>query len=874
MYKFPTSPALTAKFEGLASKVPLAASALLSRSSPQPELPPPTPLHSTSPSSISYYEEQSAPFIKPWHTVKVKISSSMLDGRGPVEDRNSNANKAQPSSDSDIPDAALTNLIESIHALDALKHLLQRIKSEPTKANIADVYDCIQDTLHFIQQQINHLCIRPNPETHTRTFLKAVYDRVTPTVLSLPKEELGKLDIGFFNSWSEYFLRDRFDSAKITKILDQGELKREAAKRLAESNRLFRQHQSTRKRLEGELNTAKQLLKNHMSVNPDDIRHKPNSLDNWINQKNMLEARLEKLKAQLQSLTSIYEPAFLDGIEVFKIASFEEDAFLHDLIQEAIIARDFDEQDYYLEALIDARMLLEFFCKRDQHILHQITETVTHPNASRPIEKSLWDNIGNVMAKPFKEGVLKREKILRISEIFASIRSDNGSLDESNAAFRLPGALPLDPYNPEELLDYENQVTSRGLTAVYVPAWNNRVILPLDLDRALEESNGETLYAIPGTGTELSLAFSNITPAMDVSRSNKHWKLTPFLIDPPFHGTYSPQHKYFGVLYPHVMNWHLNHLTQLKTLTGKKPNIFARSSGALTAIEIARYYPDFIRAVLAESPPAPTADWQLHMRSFFNGLQKLPKDLMPNLGNEKTRLGLNILGLAWFGGIALAKHVAQDVLGREVKDHDFPFFGRGVSLRLQYKALNSPLDPSETKVPVPVLILYGADDTIQYPDREEDFSTELAFPNLPLNRIWKTAERHYPHIQTLGLPGGHLRFPVDHPTLRKTSREIARLFYENPSLFDRRIDNRSLEKKLPENLSQHIEALKHFRKFKLRLHYAGISPNRIVSEGSKIIKNHPQIFSDIAPFWPVWNPKERKFENTEFMTYLKHRRVI
>lgn len=742
-----------------------------------------------------------------------------------------------------------------------------------SKGNLANNYLIVHEALIKINESINNIekKFRDYPVI-LQSLKQSFYDKIQNILSFLPPEERGKVDEFVFEDWAFAQIGNCIERKHQSNVMGLGDVKREAAELLRKSNEQYRLLHSSRIQIERELNHLKQLLGNLLKTNPDELRSHADGLDRWLNQKRELETRISETQTALESIRAKYVNEYYEGFALYQMASFEEDALIHDMILEGLKARDAGEMEYYCSMLADADAALRFFIIRDHHILHQIINRITLDN-NVTIEKSLWESIGNLTAKSFKEGIIRRDKLLRLSDVFSELRKLQ-PLQNCFSDHKMPGALPLEPYRPEELLEFENQVSSRGLTAIFVPDWNDRVVLPLDLEEALNEANGQGLYVLPGTGTESSVAFSSITPTLDISRNNKKWTQVPFIIDQPFHDKFAPRETQYGQLHPVVMNWHAGHLSQIKILANSTPNFFARSSGVLTAIELGRFKPQLIRCILGESPPAPTLDWQNHMGHFFRDLHNVSSDLLPQVSGKKTKLSVNLIGLAWFSGMTLAKDVARNVLDMDLNDQDFPFVEREASLRLQYTALESPLTDEEiAKIP-PVFILYGEDDTLQYPDDEEHFKDKLEFPNLPLNQIWKEAEKRFPHIRAQGLLGGHLRFPVDMPTIRETSRHIGRLFFEKPELFDRRLRPEPLNITLPERLRRRIRKLEKMRKLKIFLHDLNIPRDSIVSLGRSIIDKNQSQLGEIDELWPKWDDASNQYTNNEFLTYIKFRDVI
>lgn len=762
-----------------------------------------------------------------------------------------------------------------------------------------------------------------------KLYKAPLFDLISELIESLDPIYLGFIPRNTFDEWFEYKVRDLFDEPLSLDLLFYHSYKIDAIPHIVKSHEAYQrahpmwiierdrlnqmivkrealldpeqQHQFPEYEVLREKLT--QLQQERHDWTSDENRPKDtDSIGPYIAHLNSLEREIRKIKSmldmsqqiedqktKLDAIANQYKPEFTKGLSQYEAAHNEESGIIYDLAQKAILERNRGHHENYLSLLQDIHQLQKLLILREYQLLYQPMEH-HFVDEGETYLSSLWESIGNDSAKPFKKMINRREELLAVSDFFKKLNSDPSThmpIAGNNGQFDVPGAIPLEPVGQEDGERFHNLVIDKGLVAVYVPHLNTRVYVPADPEKALAQAKGKTLYMVPGTGLEQSVGITCITSGMAIGRKNRKWIQMPFIVDNPFHG-YSPQNEQFTQLAT-VLSWHAAHLSQLKQQTGVKPNFVGRSTGGLTGMELARYFPNLIESVVALSPPAPTEDYMNHMTQFAKMLNSLERNILPAVG----QLILSALGFGLMNG----RERAAEVLGLPITDPIFdPLRNQAVPLRLQYQALKSPISAFDPK-PARVLIVFGRDDTFQYPDHPHAFQHPREFPNQPLNEVWDNARRSYEHIAAVGLPGGHLRFDPSNAHLMDLTKRLVQTFQEDPKFKTHLKNVKRGESKTPRAYSQMygaIRTLNNLRNFKIALlsdplfaprdlliepgrHVTARDQRFLTEEGRLFIRrarDRLQKYQDetsytrVLALWPEWDLEKEIFTNANWLPYL------
>ena len=497
--------------------------------------------------------------------------------------------------------------------------------------------------------------------------------------------------------------------------------------------------------------------------------------------------------AYLREHDAVHEAA----VREFLAADADEAQLCYELVCDSIERGTASATGEVDDRLREALALAELCHERDLDLLGRPIDRRTvggrGGRGTRTVEVGLRETLAPRLAgdRDLEASLIRRGRVLAAARTFDLARGARAA------------SIPFEPGRGVPAERHRQQVVPAGLAQLYVPDWGTRLLLPLELEHALREAEGRTLYVAPGCGSATSHALSSVTVAMDVCREAKRWLLVPFLVDPPHHafGSYAESLREKQAL----LGWLSEHLRDLRTLSGRAPAWVGRSTGGLLGIELAAHRPEAVACVVALSPPSASIIWQDHVARFFNTGELDAPDLR---------------GYAWFnGGAALAQLDAAQ--GTSELDEL-----RGVpSMRLQLDALRWP---SQRNASIPaVLVLYGEDDTAQYPDDPADFPAP-ALPDLPLNAIWRAAEREHDHITAVGFPGGHFQFSVDQPTLRRLARELVRRFLREPDAVRR---ERGCPTPFLAELESQLAPLERARALRNALWSEGFAGDDLLDEG-------------------------------------------
>lgn len=578
--------------------------------------------------------------------------------------------------------------------------------------------------------------------------------------------------------------------------------KRAAADDLARAYESYRTFRDLRNRSLGEIGAAKGALNRATQEGrpPSELRQ--------------IAARIAELEEPAARALHAHDALHGNAVARFLDADARESQLAYETVCAAHGCMRHGDDDAYHDRLRMAQRLNRCFADRDQALLGRVIDEHSarkKSGSAAPVRTvTLWDTLSSKAAEDrVLESRKKRQAHFQAIEAFFESLRANGPPAPGPAD--IPAAIGFEPAVGDEGAKFHEQVVVPGLAQVFVPDWRTRVLVPLELEDALSESMGKTLYMTPGSGSLTSNALSSTTAAMDICRESRRWSLLPVLVDCPHHafGPFAPELRDKHA----VVDWLTDHLARLERRTGHRPVYAGRSTGGLLGLEIARYAPSSVACVIALSPPSPGADWQEHMARFYNAGELDAPDLH---------------GYGWFnGGAALAQLHAAAGTPELAESRDAP------SVRQQLESLRTPLDERERALSdrPTALILYGMDDTAQYPDRAELFR-ELSFPNLPLHQVWAEAEARFEHVRTIALPGGHFQFPIDRPFFRRLARDLVRQFVRDPRAFRRdRADDADVARFFAE-LDVRLQPLLRVRALKLALWDGGCAADAIVATGA------------------------------------------
>ena len=518
-----------------------------------------------------------------------------------------------------------------------------------------------------------------------------------------------------------------------------------------------------------------------------------------------LAARVVELEAPGAALLAEHEEAHRRAVERFLEVDAAQTELVHDAARRAHAALRAGREAAAGELLRAAGELVRTFLADDDELLARVIER--RPGGGRRGRGAEEDvTLARTLSrrcpenKAMKDAIERRRRVLAAEAFFGRLAA---RAPARPGLGEVPAAVQLEPGVGPEAQHFRDQVVDRGLLQVFVAAWGTRVIVPLDLEEALGSAGGRAFYMTPGSGSVTSNALSSVIAAMDVCRMDGRWLLAPFLVDAPHH-SYGPFDAALHDLAA-VLAWMLGHLRQLRRETGLPPAYAGRSTGGLLGLELARRHPAELSSVVALSPPSPSAVWQDHMSGFYDSAGLDAPDLW---------------GYGWFNGGA-----ALGALRAAAGSPELEALRDAPSVRLQCRALSSPLSDAELAAGLPpVLILYGMDDTAQYPDARELFP-EPRFPDLPLNEVWLEAQRRYPHVTTFPIPGGHFQFPIDNPCVRRLSRDLVHAFLIDPASLAPGGAARA-------DVEQRLGVLRRLREAKLELWAEGYRGEDLCDEGA------------------------------------------
>lgn len=628
--------------------------------------------------------------------------------------------------------------------------------------------------------------------THAQQSPGEVHERIDLAVSS---------DLDRLSHW----LRERVPTDAETTIRTCAELdraKRVAADDLARAYENYRAFRDLRNRTLGEIGAAKGAL------NRATQEGRPTS------ELQQIAARIAELEAPAARALRNHDTLHGDAIARFLHADARESQLVYDTVCAAHGCMRRGDADACHDRLRAAQRLNRFFADRDQALLGRVIHEHSvrkKSGATAPVRSvTLWDTLSSKNAEDRALESRKKRQVHfeAIEAFFASLRAC-GPLGPVPAD--IPAAIGFEPALGDDAAKFHEQVVVPGLAQVFVTDWQTRVLVPLELESALAESEGKTLYMTPGSGSLTSNALSSTTAAMDICRENRRWSLLPVLVDCPHHafGPFAPElHDKHA-----VVDWLVGHLGRLERRTGHRPVYAGRSTGGLLGLELARHAPASVACVIALSPPSPGADWQEHMARFYNAGELDAPDLH---------------GYGWFNGAAALAQLHAAIGTPELAElRDTP------GVRQQLESLRTPLDQCERALAdrPTVLILYGMDDTAQYPDRTELFR-ELSFPNLPLHQVWVEAEARFEHVRTIALPGGHFQFPIDRPFFRRLARDLVRQFVREPLAFRKDRAGGADVARFFAELDVRLQPLLRVRALKLALWEGGCAAEAVVTTGA------------------------------------------
>lgn len=303
---------------------------------------------------------------------------------------------------------------------------------------------------------------------------------------------------------------------------------------------------------------------------------------------------------------------------------------------------------------------------------------------------------------------------------------------------------------------YAEAVVKPGLVAIYVPHLQTRVIVPLDTQKAFDESD-RTLLAIHGACSVNSDPESFAASCGSLTGTGrKYFDDKTFLVmfDNPYHAVSNfqdPRASTNDGFLKLVMDDYAGPLKALQAKAGKEQNLdgIGRSFGGIAVLALAFKYPGLFRNAHVTAAMAATQDWRRHLIEFVND-------------PEHDELAPHMLGYEWM--LSLRDGWLQYILE-------------------SYNDIN-PVAPGAT---TNTMVHFGMLD-FQYPQRldpkgwNRNFENPLTWPNVDAYDLWEGLAARNTGVLSMPVFSDHNVLDMNYPIARTWTTLVMAAQSKSPAL--------------------------------------------------------------------------------------------